>query len=282
MSNVGLICEAEVPEGSTIEIEVCEDIDSDGTVEQRDSILIETGEFLYILDGLTGKRDSRYSTDINFERDSVDVSPSVSSLSLLTPGYSENSQMDLRAIMDKHGQMNYFLHQLKNGDKSAFRYNLSGFLAGAISIEEILESKSDFGIESWAEESWIVDLNAYMRDNRNNAMHLGKPVDSGYRPGTGHSQSINFGSEEEQTNPSQRHLFLDVPGSIIEAIGEDLDDLTLADSCSAYADSPIAKSLPVVPLCQLYFEIFQERRIDWLRSKDDVDVHIVDRGKGEN
>lgn len=270
MAEIGLICEASVPEGSTVEIEVKEDTDGDGKFENSNSQMLQDGTYKYLLEGFTGNRESRYATEIHLERKSVEQNPAVSSIELIVPGSSDTTVTNPKTIIDKHQEAFFFYQQFHTGDESAFRYYLSGFLSAAFSIDELLRNESEFGFSEWANTDAEIDLHKFMMDNRHSTVHLVKPDRGNFRPPVGHSQRLDFGPSEEKSEVRVTHFFTGIPESVVTELVPDSDQVELADNTLNQPHSPIVRSAPVESLCGIYLGLLRDRLEDWLNSLDDA------------
>lgn len=271
MSEIGLICEARVPEGSTVEVEVREDVNGDGEVVRTSTQALQDGTYKYILTGFEANRNSRFETEIHFTRESTEQNPSVLSIELIIPGVSDTSVSDPRTVLDKHREASFFLQQMKSGEEGAFRYYLSGFLSAAYSIDELIDKKSKFGFRDWAESEGELDLHNFLMENRNASVHLLRPAHGTLRPGVGHVQRLDFGASEEESTIKMDYLFTRVPRSVLDILPDD-DSIELAEDATGREESPVVRSVPAISLCELYETLMLNRLEEWLESSDEVSL----------
>jgi len=265
MGKLEIVCTAQIPEGSSIELEVSEDVDGDGLYENEVTQSLRDGKHKYIIDKLEGSRDNGFQTGINIERSETGSTPSVSDIRLSRPGKTEKSLSE-KSIYDMGKQAEFYCDKIHHSTLPETRYYLNGFLNSIYSMDEILGSK-DLGFIDWIskypETETEQELHDYMMKVRGWTTHLGVHADSSLRPPLGHASIIDFGIEGEETGPKESKIeagvqkeilqFVKVPEEVVEWI-ESSEDFPEVDSIESVIGDKQAeqRALPVHVLCDAY------------------------------
>ena len=284
MTDVGLICEAEIPEGMFVEVEVREDVDDDGEYENMQVQPLKDGKYTYRLEGFDGNQGNQYSTKIMLGRDS-DVSlsptrdnpqpPSVKAPELVIIGPSESNETDPRDVLSKFQEAHFFLTEMKSEGMKNQQYYLSAFLGALYSIDDLLKRRWKKW-EEWADSKASADLHYYMMDNRHNTVHLTKSTRGPSQAVSGQSINWEFGGSDKPSRIENSYIFTGVPKSVLKKYVREEDLIPIADANSTIGDSPATRVLPSIPLCDFYLGLVKERISDWARDLDEETLSVLD------
>lgn len=265
MGKFEFVITAEIPDGSSIEIEFLEDIDGDGEFENCSLVPLQEGRNKYIVDGLDGSRDNRYATHIHLQREDVSSNPSVSNPRMSRPGKTGNSLSE-KSIHDKASQAKFFLDRIHESSPPESRYHLNGFLNAVYSIKDILSPKN-IGFDDWAASfenpGPMVALHDYMMEARRSTTHLGVHSDSEFRPPVGHTTLLHFGEVGDEESGETRVqgeireeqlTFVKVPEEVLAQIesSETWPDIEPIDAVIGDKQAE-QRSVPISILCEIYF-----------------------------
>jgi len=288
MGKLEFVITAEIPDGSSAEVEILEDTDGDGEFENTSRLTLRDGRNKYIVDGLEGGQDNRYTSRIHLQQEDSTLGVSVSNPRLSRPGKTEASLSE-KSIFDKASQAKFFLDRIHESSPPESRYHLNGFLNAVYSIDEILRSKN-IAFDDWAEsfDDPVARkaLHKFMMDARRAATHLGVHSDSELRPAVGHSSLMHFrdaGDEEDEPLIEgevieEQLSFVKVPDEILEEI-ESSDTWPEIEPINAIIGDQQAaqRSVPVSILCEIYYTQVAQwiRELEPALSFIDQDVDMV-------
>lgn len=278
MPKVGLICDATVPPGMEASVTIREDIDHDGNWENEATQKLRDGTYVYVLNGFEVSEESNWSNQVSLGRDDENYNytirddpepPSISSIQLVLNGGSESSDLDPNAIIWKFREVDYFLSQMKRKESDSLPFNLGGFLNSVYSIDEVIPT----GWEEWADTEGQIQLHRLMMELRHQYVHLRKPSRGSIKPPLTQTVKWDFG------HPSgiiRGQYIFDVHPSIIEEYVEQNDVIEPASQDKKLRDSPYARIVPVIPVCQIYIRLLFQFLSDWFDQLDEgeYDIHV--------
>jgi hypothetical protein len=284
MTDIGLICEAEIPEGMFVEVKVRQDVDGDGEYENTRVQPLKDGKYIYRLEGFQGDQGNQYSTEINLGRDR-DVSlsptrdnpqpPSVKAPELILIGPPESNETDPREVLSKFQEAHFFLTEMKSAGMKNHQYYLSAFLGALYSIDDLLKQRWKTW-EEWTDSEASADLHDYMMDNRHDAVHLTRSTRGPSQAVSGQSINWEFGGSDEPSRIENSYIFTAVPKSVLKQYVREEDLIPIAEVDSTIGDSPATRILPSIPLCDFYLGLVKERISDWARDLDEDTLSVLD------
>lgn len=270
MGKLEVICVAEIPEGTSVELEVLEKFE-EGEDEVEKSIIqpLQDGTHKYIIDKVEGSLDAHLETKLHLERNKTNSeSPKISSLRISRPAKTNSDRLEI-SIYDMGRQAEFFLKQIHRSSPPESRYYLNSFLNSIYAIDDVLGDK-ELGFETWIDQYPNTvpeqELHEYLMDIRNEGTHLGRPSDSKLRPSVGRTQIVNFGNVGNSDGPREAQIqsgtvedqfqFEQVPEKVVEKLekSENIPEVEPIESVIGDAQAE-QNGIPVVILCDLYFSL---------------------------
>lgn len=283
MTDIGLICEAKIPEGMFVEVEVREDIDNDGEYENMRVQPLKDGKYIYRLEGFDGSEGNSYSTEIslgqerntslNPARDNPQP-PKVKAPELVIIGPSESNDTDPREILNKFQEAHFFLTKMKSEGAENHQYYLSAFLGALYAIDNLL-SERWLKWSEWSDSEASADLHEYMMESRHDTVHLTRPSRGASKPAGGQSINWEFGGADEKSRIENSFIFTGVPASVLEAYVLEEDRIPLANTDATIGESPATRVIPTAPLCDFYLGLVKERISDWAKTLDEETLSVL-------